>query len=154
LTACGDEHAIFTFTSRRRSKVSVATVKDFSETLNARIVRRIQMLKPGQYTRIGAAIRHVTPQLVDRPHRYRLLMLVTDGKPNDIDQYEGRYAIEDTRVAIQEARRAGIRVFGVTIDEHARDYFPYIFGRGAYAIISDPKRLPTALPLLYRQLTA
>lgn len=154
LTACGDEHAIYTFTSRRRSKVSVSTIKGFSEPLSPKVVRRIQALKPGQYTRIGAALRHVTTQLAERPHRYRLLMLITDGKPNDIDQYEGRYGIEDTRVAIQEARKAGLRVFGVTIDQHARDYFPYIFGRGAYAIISDPTRLPISLPLIYRQLTS
>jgi nitric oxide reductase NorD protein len=56
-------------------------------------------------------------------------------------------------MAIREARKAGLRVFGVTIDENARDYFPHIFGRGAYAIVRDISRLPAALPAIYRQLT-
>jgi nitric oxide reductase NorD protein len=153
LNACGDEHAIFTFTSRRRTFVSISTIKDFGEPLGAKIIRRIQAIKPGQYTRIGAAVRHVTVKLKERPHRHRLLMVLTDGKPNDIDQYEGRYGIEDTRMAIREARKAGLRVFGVTVDAHARQYFPYIFGRGAYMIFPSINRLPAALPAIYRHVT-
>lgn len=154
LTACGDEHAIFTFTSRRRSWVNVSTVKDFDEKLDGNVVQRIQALKPGHYTRIGAALRHVLAQVKGRPHRHRLILLLTDGKPNDIDHYEGRYGIEDTRVAIREARKAGVRVFGVTVDEHAREYFPHIFGRGAYAIFPSVARLPMALPAIYRHITS
>ena len=154
LTACGDEHAVFTFTSRRRKWVSVATVKEFEEELSVRVVRRIRALRPGHYTRIGAAVRHVVTKLDARPHRNRLLLILTDGKPNDIDHYEGRYGIEDTRMAIREAREAGIRVFGVTVDEQAHDYFPYIFGRGAYAIFPNIARMPVALPAIYRQITS
>lgn len=154
LTACGDEHAIFTFTSRRRTWVNVSTVKDFDEDLDGQVIRRVQALKPGQYTRIGAAVRHVLSRLSERPHRHRLMLILTDGKPNDIDHYEGRYGIEDTRMAIRAAREAGVRVFGVTVDEHARDYFPYIFGRGAYAIFPSVARLPTALPAIYRHITS
>ncbi|HYF89226.1 nitric oxide reductase activation protein NorD [Azospirillum sp.] len=153
LAACGDEHAILTFTSHRRHHVDVRTVKDFEERLDARVLRRIQALKPGSYTRMGAALRHATFRLKDRPHTHRLLLVLTDGKPNDTDHYEGRYAIEDTRVAVQEARRAGLRLFGITVDEQGRDYLPYIFGTGAYAIFPHVARLPAALPAIYRQLT-
>jgi nitric oxide reductase NorD protein len=153
LSACGDEHAIFAFTSRRRSLISVKTVKGFDEPLGAKVIRRIQALKPGQYTRIGAAVRHVAGLLEHRPHRTRLLLVLTDGKPNDVDHYEGRYGVEDTRMAIREARKLGIRVFGVTVDEQAREYFPYIFGRGGYAIFPHIARLPVALPAIYRQIT-
>lgn len=102
---------------------------------------------------MGAAIRHVVTHLAERPNRHRLLLLLTDGKPNDLDHYEGRYGLEDTRRAIREARRAGLAVFGITVDRKARDYFPYLFGRGAYAIVGRLSRLPHALPALYRQIT-
>ena len=154
LDACGDEHAVFAFTSRRRDAVWVRAVKEFDEPFDARVARRIQALKPGYYTRMGAAVRHAARRLADRPRGHRLLLLLTDGKPNDTDHYEGRYAVEDTRMAIREARRAGARVFGVTVDREARDYFPYLFGPGAYAILPRISRLPTALPAIYRQVAA
>ena len=147
LSACGDEHAILTFTSHRRQRVDIRMVKDFEERLGPRVVRRIQALKPGSYTRMGAAIRHATALLEKRPQTHRLLLVLTDGKPNDIDHYEGRYAIEDTRVAVQEARRAGLRLFGVTVDAQGRDYLPYIFGPGPYAIFPHVARLPRRFPL-------
>ncbi|MBP2315931.1 nitric oxide reductase activation protein NorD [Azospirillum soli] len=151
LNACGDDHAIFAFTSKRRDWVRVQTVKDFDEPLTAAVQRRVQALKPGHYTRMGAALRHATARLVERPNRNRLLILLSDGKPNDVDHYEGRYGIEDTRVAIQEARRQGIALFGITVDAEARDYFPYLFGRGGYAIFPQVSHLTKALPALYRQ---
>lgn len=152
LTACGDSHAVYAFTSRKRTNVQVKVLKDFDEPLSARVNRRIQALKPGHYTRIGAALRHVAAQLVERPNRQKLLILLSDGKPNDMDHYEGRYGIEDTRVAIREARKQGLAVFGITVDAEARDYFPTLFGRGSYAIFPHIGRLTTALPALYRQL--
>ena len=154
LSACGDEHGIFTFTSRRRKAVWVRTVKAFDQPADARTLRRIQALRPGHYTRIGAAVRHVTRQLEQRSQRHRLLLILTDGKPNDSDHYEGRFAVEDTRMAIREAQRSGIKVFGITVDHSARDYFPYVFGPGAYSIFPHISRLPTALPAIYRQLTS
>ncbi|NYZ17214.1 VWA domain-containing protein [Azospirillum sp. RWY-5-1] len=152
LAACGDRHGLFAFTSRRRDQVWVRTLKGFDETHTTRVARRIQALKPGHYTRIGAAVRHVAARLAERPNRQRLLILLSDGKPNDVDHYEGRYGIEDTRMAIRESRREGVAVFGITVDAEARDHFPTLFGRGAYAIFPHVERLTTALPALYRQL--
>ncbi|PVE20566.1 protein norD [Microvirga sp. KLBC 81] len=152
LAACGDSHSIMTFTSRRRSWVRVETVKDFDEPLSPAVVRRISALKPGYYTRIGAGIRHATAKLAEQPNRQRLLLVLTDGKPNDIDHYEGRFGIEDTRRAVTEARRAGVTVFGVTVDREAQSYFPHLFGRGGYAIVGQVAKLPSALPVIYRQL--
>ena len=82
----------------------------------------------------------------------KLLLVLTDGRPNDIDHYEGRFAVEDTRKAVREARRLGIAVFGVTVDASAQSYFPALFGRGGYAIVGNIRRLPAALPAIYRQL--
>ena len=152
LSACGDDHSILTFTSRRRDWVRVETVKDFDEALSAKVERRISALKPGYYTRIGAALRHATAMINQRPNRHRLVIVLTDGKPNDVDHYEGRHGVEDTRHAVLEARRSGIAVFGVTIDRQAQEYFPALFGRGGYAIIDRIQRLPAALPSLYRHL--
>lgn len=152
IAACGDDHAIYTFTSRKRDWVRIEAVKEFDEPFSERVTRRIAALKPGFYTRIGTAIRHAAARLAERPNRYRLLIVLTDGKPNDVDYYEGRYGIEDTRKAVQEARRVGIAVFGVTVDKEAKAYFPTLFGRGGYAIVGDVARLPAALPAIYRHL--
>ena len=152
MAACGDSHSILTFTSRRRSWVRVETVKDFDEPLSQAVTRRITALRPGYYTRIGTGIRHATAKLAERPNRQRLLLVLTDGKPNDIDHYEGRFGIEDTRRAVMEARRTGVTVFGVTVDREAQSYFPYLFGRGGYAIVGQVAKLPSALPAIYRQL--
>ena len=153
LSACGDHHSILTFTSRRRSWVRLETVKAFGEPMSAAVERRIGALKPGYYTRIGAAVRHAAADTRGQPQRKKLLIVLTDGKPNDVDHYEGRFAVEDTRKAVQEARRLGAAVFGVTIDATAQAYFPTLFGRAGYAIVGNIRRLPTALPAIYRQLT-
>jgi nitric oxide reductase NorD protein len=152
LAACGDSHSIMTFTSRRRSWVRLETVKDFDEPMGPAVERRISALKPGYYTRIGTGIRHATAKLAERPNRQKLLLVLTDGKPNDIDYYEGRFGIEDTRRAVMEARRAGVTVFGVTVDREAQSYFPTLFGRGGYTIVGQVAKLPSALPAIYRHL--
>jgi nitric oxide reductase NorD protein len=154
LAACGDDYAIYAFSSIKRSRVYVNTIKGFDECRGPVIHRRIAALKPGFYTRLGAAVRHVSQELEKRPNSRRLLLVITDGKPNDLDHYEGRYGVEDTAKAISEARKLGQAVFGVTIDAKAQGYFPFIFGRNAYAIVSKASRLTQALPLLYRHLVA
>ncbi|MCK1302626.1 MULTISPECIES: VWA domain-containing protein [unclassified Bradyrhizobium] len=151
LSACGDHHSILTFTSRRRSWVRLETVKAFGEPMSGAVERRIGALKPGYYTRIGAAVRHASAELARQPQRKKLLLVLTDGKPNDVDHYEGRFAVEDTRKSVQEARRLGIAAFGVTVDATAQSYFPTLFGRGGYAIVGNIRRLPAALPAIYRQ---
>jgi nitric oxide reductase NorD protein len=150
IEACGDPFTILTFTSRRR-QVRVSIVKTFNEQLGPAVRRRIAALRPGEYTRMGCALRHAASLLEARPERHRLLLLLSDGKPNDIDHYEGRYALEDTRKAVQEARRKGAAVFAVTVDRQAEAYVPYLFGRGGYAHVAQIGSLPDALPRIYRQ---
>lgn len=152
IATCGDRFSIYTFTSRKRQYVKFSTIKAFASPFNQQVLSRISALRPGYYTRMGAALRHASNILAWRPERYRLLLLLSDGKPNDLDHYEGRYGIEDTRQAILEARRTGLRLFGITIDDDAKDYFPYLFGRGGHAIVSQPERLVEIVPALYRQL--
>ncbi|OSQ37344.1 nitric oxide reductase activation protein NorD [Thalassospira mesophila] len=152
LDVCGDEFGVFSFTSRRRDWVRINAIKEFAEDWSPQCQKRIQALRPGYYTRLGAAIRHTGKLLDDRPHQNRLMLVITDGKPNDVDHYEGRYGIEDSRRAVRECRRDGLALFGVTVDRKAQDYFPYIFGAAGHAIVGTLENLPAALPRIYRQL--
>lgn len=152
LSATGDRHALWGFSSRRRM-VRMHCIKGFADTDGAAVRGRIAAIKPGFYTRMGAAIRFATRQLEQESAGRRLLLLLTDGKPNDLDQYEGRYGIEDTRMALREARKAGLHPFCVTIDKRAGDYLPYLFGTDGFVVIRRPAELPRQLPLLYAQLS-
>ena len=152
LRACGDDCAIYAFSSLRRDRVYVQTCKTFDEAMSAGVEARIGRLRPSFYTRLGAAMRHVAGALQSRSQSRRLLLVLTDGKPNDLDHYEGRYGVEDSRKAVLEARRLGQSVFGVTIDSKSRSHFSRIFGPGGFAIVQRPERLTAALPALYRHL--
>lgn len=154
LQATGDDFSICGFSSRRRDPIRIHQLKKFNEKYNGITRGRINAIKPGYYTRLGAAIRYSTQQLVEQPQSNRLLLILTDGKPNDLDQYEGRYGVEDTRQAILEARRAGLQPFCVTIDTKGNEYLPYLFGSNSYVVIKNPIELPKRLPLLYAQLTS
>ena len=152
LNACGDDFAINAFSSLKRHRVYLQACKGFGEPMSTLVEQRIGSLRPGFYTRLGAAIRHVSTDLSAQSRKRRLLLVITDGKPNDLDHYEGRHGIEDTRMAVREARRAGQSVFGVTIDKSAKSWFPRLFGQGGFAVIPHPDRLTRALPQIYRQI--
>ena len=154
LQATGDRFAMYGFSSRKRDPVRFHQLKAFDARYDARIRGRIDAIKPGYYTRLGAGIRHATDLLKVQAASKRLLLVLTDGKPNDLDQYEGRYGIEDTRHAIFAARQLGLQPFCVTIDEQGNDYLPHLFGAGGYVVIHKPEELPRKLPQLYARLTA
>ncbi|MBG6178385.1 nitric oxide reductase NorD protein [Labrenzia sp. EL_208] len=152
LNACGDDFAISAFSSLKRHRVYLQNCKRFDEPMSRTVEHRISGLKPGFYTRLGAAMRHASRELEKQSRKRKLLLVITDGKPNDLDHYEGRHGIEDTRMAVREARRAGQAVFGVTIDKSAKSWFPRLFGQGGFALIPHPDKLTQALPQIYRQL--
>ncbi len=153
LTATGDPFQMLGFSSVRRQHVRLQHLKGFDEPWNDRVRSRLAALKPGYYTRMGAALRAATRRLAERPERQRLLLLLTDGKPNDLDVYEGRYGLEDTRMAVHEARGAGLLPFAVTIDEEAADYLPQLFGSGGFALVRRPRDLVGRLAQVYARLT-
>ena len=153
LAGLGDAFALYGFSSLRRQQVRLQQLKSFQQPYDDHTRGCIQGLKPGYYTRMGAAIRHATQTLGACKQRRKLLLIVTDGKPNDLDLYEGRYGVEDTRQAVLEARRQGLVPFCITIDKQAGDYLPYMFGAHGYTLIRQPEQLPLRLPQLYRQLT-
>ena len=100
----------------------------------------------------GAALRHATSTLMRQPAAHRLLLLLSDGKPNDIDAYEGRYGLEDMRQAVTEARLQGIAPFCLTIDRQAARYLPMVFGAHHYALLPRPEELPQVLLQWLRRL--
>lgn len=153
ISACGDQVSIHAFSSLNRERVMITSIKSFEDCSSQLVNRRIMSLTPSYYTRMGAAIRHISSYLGNRNNSRRLLLLITDGCPNDLDHYEGRYGIEDTRRAVMEARRLGHAVFGITIDSKAQQYIPYIFGPSGFAIIPDARQLINSVPVIYNHLT-
>ena len=153
LDGTGDAFEMLGFSSVRRQHVRMQHLKGFDEPWSAAVQARVGAIKPGYYTRMGAALRLATQRLSQRPERQRLLLILTDGKPNDLDVYEGRWGIEDTRHAVQEARAAGLLPFCLSIDEEAHDYLPHLFGRGGWAQVRRPAELPARLATVYARLT-
>jgi len=154
LESVGDNFAMYGFSSVKRSNVRFTLLKNFNEKYNDHVRGRIQAITPGFYTRMGAAIRQATKVISEQKTADKLLLILTDGKPNDIDHYEGRFGIEDTHQAINEAKRLGIKPFCITIDLDAQDYLPYLFGNDGFTQILRPAQLPLRLPQLYHQLTS
>lgn len=153
LSTTGDRFGIYGFSSLRRQNIRFHLLKDFNGRYDAAARARILAIKPGFYTRMGAALRQAANILAEQPAGRRLLLIITDGKPNDLDLYDSRYGIEDTRMAVHEARRLGLTPFCVTIDREAGAYLPYLFGPAGFCVIRKPEDLPRRLPLLYAQLT-
>ncbi len=153
LVTTADRFGLYGFSSLRRDQIRFHVIKSFEEKYNDPVRGRIAAIKPGYYTRMGAAVRYAGSLLVKQPSQQRVLLLLTDGKPNDLDLYEGRYGIEDTRKALSEVRNLGVRPFCVTVDEKAGSYLPYLFGAGRFIVIRDPSQLPHQLLSLYAQIT-
>jgi nitric oxide reductase NorD protein len=153
LAATGDRFGVYGFSSVKRNHVRLHVVKDFAARYDGLARGRIAALKPGYYTRMGAAIRQASRILAEQPAARRLLLLISDGKPNDLDQYDSRYGVEDTRMAIIEAKHLGLTPFCVTIDRDGGGYLPHLFGKQGFAVVSNPEELPARLPSLYAQIS-
>ncbi|WP_460890903.1 nitric oxide reductase activation protein NorD, partial [Ramlibacter alkalitolerans] len=145
LEGLGDPYEVLAFSGEGPAGVVVRPIKGFAEPYAAPVAARIAGLEPEHYTRAGAAMRHAIASLAARPASHRLLLLLSDGKPNDVDEYEGRYGVEDMRQAVVEARLQGIAPFCLTVDSRAADYIPAIFGPRHYAWLPRPDLLPAAL---------
>ena len=148
-----DKFAIYTFSSLQNKKVYFNIIKNFKDKYDALIRGRIDSIKPQYYTRMGAAIRESINILDKQQSANKLLLIISDGKPNDEDRYDGRYGIEDTKKALQEAKKKGITPFCITIDLDAKEYLNYLFGANGYAIVRDGQKLPKVLTEVYINLT-
>jgi nitric oxide reductase NorD protein len=152
LDALGDRFGLFAFSGEGAGDVTVLSLKRFDEPAGAVVRRRIAALDADRYTRLGAPVRHLTAALCRERACRRLLIVLSDGKPNDVDVYEGRYGVEDTRQAVAEARRQGVAVFCLTIDREAPRYANRIFGRAGFAVLRRTDQLPSVLIDVLRQM--
>ncbi|HRH82530.1 MAG TPA: nitric oxide reductase activation protein [Thiobacillaceae bacterium] len=154
LELLGDRYAIYGFSGITRKRCELFRVKTFDEPYDAEVKARISGIRPQEYTRMGFAIRHLTKLLNEVDARTKVLVTLSDGRPDDyFDVYRGAYGVEDTRMALLEARRAGVHPFCITIDKEARDYLPHMYGAARYIILDDVRELPFKVSDIYRRLT-
>jgi nitric oxide reductase NorD protein len=153
LETLGDRYAIYGFSGMTRKRCELFRIKRFEEPYNEEVRARISGILPQDYTRMGVAIRHLSRLLQGIEARTKLLVTLSDGKPDDYTGYRGEYGIEDTRQALFEARREGIHPFCITIDEQAGEYLPHMYGAVSYVVIDAIRRLPLKVADIYRRLT-
>ncbi|MBK9019653.1 MAG: VWA domain-containing protein [Sulfuritalea sp.] len=155
IEALGDSYAIYGFSGWTRTHCDIYRIKRFGDRYDAATRQRIAGIEARDYTRMGVAVRHLSGLLQRQNARHKLLVTLSDGRPDDHgDEYRGRYGIEDTRRALLEAREKGIRSYCVTIDRHGADYLPQLYGPAHYTVIDDAKKLPARIADIYRKLTA
>ncbi len=154
LETLGDRYAIYGFSGWTRKRCEAYRIKTFDESWSDAVRARVCGIEPKDYTRMGAPIRHLTRLLTAVEARTKVLITLSDGKPDDYDHlYRGQYGIEDTRQALFEARLAGIHPFCVTIDEQGADYLPHMYGAANYVVLNDVAKLPLKVSDIYRKLT-
>ena len=153
LEAVGDTYSINGFTSEGRRNVKFYVVKDFDEKYSDEVRQRIGGITFQNNTRLGAAIRHATAKLAKQEARTRLLIVLSDGRPYDHDYGDARYAREDTREALRQAKNQGITPFCITIDRESEAELRDLYGEIGYTIIDDVLSLPERMPGIYRRLT-
>ncbi len=155
LNTLGDRYAIYGFSGWTRKRCEAFRVKDFDEPWDDRVIGRVCAIEPKDYTRMGAPIRHLAGKLKAVDARTKLLITLSDGKPDDYDlEYRGEYGIEDTRQALFEARRDGVHAYCVTIDRAGQDYLPHMYGAANYTVLDDVAKLPTKIADIYRRITS
>ena len=154
MESLGDRYGIYGFSGMRRLRCEIFPIKNIDQPYTDEVRERIGSIDPREYTRMAPAIRHMTSILADVDAKVRLLITLSDGKPEDYDDYKGEYAIEDTRHALIEAKMAGIHPFCITIDQHAHEYMAHMYGEVNYIFINDVRKLPIRMPEIYRVLTS
>lgn len=145
------DFSINCFYSKTRNYSTYLTLKDFDEEWNSSKYK-IGAVEPAGYTRIGAALRHSGALLQQRGTRNKWVILISDGKPNDYDKYEGKYGIQDVKQALRELNMGHINAYALAIEAQAKYYLPQMFGQNHYQILTTPVELLTALVKLYEKI--
>src|SRR5262249_3974763 len=157
LEGLGDAYAVYGFSGYGREQVECFVVKEFNERYDARVQGRIAAIKPHRSTRMGPAIRHAMHKFASQEARVKLLLLLSDGYPQDFDYGKDRkskeYGIQDTTMALHETRLQGIQTFCLTVDPAGHDYLRAMCPDQQYLVLEDMASLPKELPKVYRSLT-
>ncbi|MBL4662927.1 MAG: VWA domain-containing protein, partial [Flavobacteriaceae bacterium] len=139
------------FYSKTRNYSTYITLKSFDEDWN-KAKHKIGAVEPSGYTRIGAALRHSGALLDERDSKNKWVILLSDGKPNDYDKYEGKYGINDVKQALRELNQRQINSYALAIEAQAKYYLPQMFGQNHYQILTTPVELLQALVKLYEKI--
>jgi nitric oxide reductase NorD protein len=149
-----DRYAIYGFSGMTRKRCEVYRIKRFEDPYGDAVQARIAAIEPKDYTRMGVAIRHLSKLLNQVEAKTRILIALSDGKPDDYGgEYRGEYGIEDTRRALIEAKRDGVHPFCITIDREGQDYLRHMYGPVSYTIVDAVEKLPYKVSDIYRRLT-
>jgi len=154
INGIGDPFALHGFASDGRHDVQYYRFKDFNQRFDDDVKSRLAGMTGGLSTRMGAAMRHAGQHLLKQPERRKLLLLVTDGEPADIDERDPQHLRHDTKKAVEELYSNGVLSYCLTLDANADSYVKRIFGENHYTIIDNVQRLPEKLPQLFASLTA
>jgi nitric oxide reductase NorD protein len=158
LEAIGDSYGIYGFSGYGRDNVEFHVIKDLEEQFSDKVRRRIDKIDPVRSTRMGPAIRHATQKLQDYDAKVKILIMVSDGRPQDHgygrDRTEKEYAVHDTKQALNEAKRVGVTPFLITVDKEGHDYLKDMCDDIGYEVVDNIESLPRRLPTLYRHLAA
>jgi len=153
INGIGDPFALHGFASDGRHDVQYYRFKDFSQHYDDEAKSRLAGMKGGLSTRMGAALRHAGHHLLKQPERRKLILLVTDGEPADIDERDPQHLRHDTKKAVEELYSTGVLTYCLTLDPNADAYVKRIFGENNYTIVDNVNRLPEKLPTLFASLT-
>ncbi len=157
LDAIGDRYGVYGFSGFGRENVEFYVIKEIEEAMSDRVRRRLDKVSPLHATRMGPAIRHATTKLEQLDAKTKFLFVVSDGRPQDRgysrEGVEKEYAVQDTRMALLEARDKDITPFCLTVDRQGHDYMRTMAGDMGYEVVPDIMDLPRRLPALYRSLT-
>ena len=145
------DFSINSFYSKTRNYTTYLGLKDFDEEWN-RAKNKIGAVEPAGYTRIGAALRHSGALLDKRNSKNKWVILISDGKPNDYDKYEGKYGVNDVKQALRELNQRNINSYALAIEAQAKYYLPQMFGQNHYQILTTPVELLQSLVKLYEKI--
>ena len=143
--------SFFGFSGEGAQSCRFQRIQDWQDD-DIEVDKRMGSLQAHGSSRLGAYVRHATGLLKKRPETQRVLLLLSDGKPEDGDAYRGRYGVHDTAIAVREARKFGIHVHCISLDNGETKYLQTIFGPKGFTCVDDASALPSRLPDVFHSL--